>query len=287
MFQVLLTTCLAGLLPPAPAPVPHKAGPGVQVLLKVHTFRVPLSRVGTVTGCLEELRKQGRQGKRGAAVFLDDAQVGQLLRAVQDIPEAATLTAPRLTVLNDQRASCEVMTTLDYTIDHKVVREKGEVYVHPQTMTVHPGWTFSCRPRVLESPAAVLVDFEASETTVAPGDTDIYRTVEVNVDRPGKDGQVAAEPFRCFAQLPCCTTRTLHGTFVIPGGKTAVLHLGPAWQPTRPAAPSWAGLPLLSLLWAEGEAAAEVQYEFLLLTPRVLQREEQTQFGAQPPRSSP
>jgi hypothetical protein len=272
MFTVLMTACLVGVLSHPHERVAHKAGKDVQVLIEVRVLSVPLSRVGVVTGCLEEMLKTGQQPKPCATVFLVDRQVVQLLKTVRTLSEARTVQAPRLGVLNGQRAVCEVTTQVDYVIDHDVVQEKGDTWVHPQALTVHPGWKFTCLPRVLEDPASVLLDFEASETTLAPVEVGIYRTVEVHGAGPSEAGREATRPLLCYAQLPSCTTHALHGMFNLPAGQTAVVHFGPTQQALCGARPYWARVPLLNLLWA-GDVAWEANYELILLTVRLPDQE--------------
>jgi len=75
-----------------------------------------------------------------AGIFLDDAQVNQLLRASEKAPNSAVLAAPRITLFNGQRAYVRVTSLRAYVRDYTAVRTpQGDIRYDPVNAVAESG----------------------------------------------------------------------------------------------------------------------------------------------------
>jgi len=158
----------------------------------------------------------GASGMTIQGTFLDDIQVDFLIRATQAHSSTRSLTAPRLTLFNGQRAYVTVATQQAYIADLEPVVSDNAVSFNPTVAFVPTG-------SVLDVEATISADRRYVTLTVRPqvatlnGFTTYFTTVsstDANGNAIEGTGQI---------QLPNVTVQDLQTTVSVPDGGTLLL----------------------------------------------------------------
>lgn len=191
----------------------------------------------------------------GFGVFLDDAQVNQLLRARERSPQSAVLTAPRLTLFNGQRARVKATSPRQYVRDYATVRTpQGDTRYEAINATADPGL-------ILDVQATVSADRKYVTLTLRPK---VSALLGMNSapwpSRPPGSNQLVQEPRMKVSELQTTVTVPDQGTVLLgglqdPGIGNSDLTGQPAKQPAAP---------------AEAESAGHLRAIFLLVKPFVI-----------------
>ena len=80
--------------------------------------------------------------------FLDDIELGVLFRAVEKSTFATTLTAPRLTIYNNQRANLTIVNQVTYVKDYDVEVAQTAFIADPLVDIIQDGLVLDVRPTV-------------------------------------------------------------------------------------------------------------------------------------------
>ena len=148
--------------------------------------------------------------------FLDDIQVDFLIDATQAHQSTRSLTAPRLTLYNGQRAYITVATQQAYVSDLQPIVSDNSVAFDPVLSTVPTG-------TVLDVEATISADRRYVTLTVRPQVASLngFSRYFTNVT----DTDAAGEPIEGegFIQLPNVTIQDLQTTVSVPDGGTLLL----------------------------------------------------------------
>lgn len=151
--------------------------------------------------------------------FLDDQQVSTILRASQLNANTTTLTAPRLTLFNKQRAVVAVSTDTAYVGDIKL---KANDELDPQVKVVSAGVHMDCRAEMQPDEQSLAVSFH-------PKVSKLLRIDVVPWPAPPAARQA-------FIQVPYMSIAEIDEKFDIPSGKSLLVKLQPRVEPPDPAA---------------------------------------------------
>jgi type II secretory pathway component GspD/PulD (secretin) len=147
-----------------------------------------------------------------AGTFLDDIQVDFLITATQAQQSTRTLTAPRITLFNGQRAYITVATQQAYVANYEPVVAENAAALRPIIGYVPTG-------TVLDVEATVSADWKYVTMTVRPQVAELLPPLdEITFGiASGRDLTIAT------IQLPTVTVQDLQTTVSVPDGGTLLL----------------------------------------------------------------
>ncbi|HWP39446.1 MAG TPA: hypothetical protein VNL70_00875, partial [Tepidisphaeraceae bacterium] len=215
-------------------------------------------------------------GAGGGVTFLDDFQVSVLLRATQATQNATSLTAPRLTLFNGQRAYMAVSTDTAYVSDLTPIVGTQAVAFDPQP-AVQPAGV------ILDVQATVSSDRKYVTLTLRPTLTRLLDLVNFPVTAltAGTEGSPPITQ-TAFLQQPIIQSTVVRTTVSVPDGGTLLLGGQTlAGEVEREAGvPVLSKIPFLKRLFTNQSMAKDEQILLILVKPTIIiQREkEQEQF---------
>jgi len=212
----------------------------------------------------------GNQSLTVAGTFLDDIQVDFLIQATQAHSATRSLTAPRLTLFNGQRAYVSIGTYQSYVRDLTPVVAENAVSFDPEPAYVNTG-------TVLDVEATVSADRRYVTLTVRPQVTLLNNFSTYVVTAAGTDA--AGNPLGSgFLQQPNVTVQRLETTVSVPDGGTLLL----GGQKLAGEVEREQGVPLLSKVPVINRAftnrgtVRDEQTLLILIKPKIIiQREEE------------
>jgi beta-lactamase regulating signal transducer with metallopeptidase domain len=146
--------------------------------------------------------------------FLSPDQLSTLLTATQDDRTSTTLTAPRLTLFNAQRAFVVVATETAYVADmNRIKATDGNQGFDPVVKTVHRGVVIDAHAKVSDDAKSVALDLEPHLARLLSLDRSVA---------PGGDSDKGP-----FIQVPRVSVATLHTSIQVPNDQTAVMRITP------------------------------------------------------------
>lgn len=213
----------------------------------------------------------------GVNAYLDDFRASLLLRAVQLGQNATTLTAPRVTLFNGQRAFIRVSTIQNYVSDLNPSVGTGVVGYDPQIDQIQTGV-------LLDVTATVSADRRYVTLTVLPT---LQRLIALRQFAFSTQTQITsdtgpAQPVQTFVQLPEFEVTQLQTTVSVPdrgtlllGGQTLMGEIE-----RESGVPVLSKIPFLKRLFTNRGTARDQQILLILIKPTIiLQREiEQNSF---------
>jgi beta-lactamase regulating signal transducer with metallopeptidase domain len=151
--------------------------------------------------------------------FLDDAEVKRLIALANSDTQSTTLTAPRLTLFDGQRAYVTVARSTAFV---ESMKPKGDGKFEPVIAVADSGILLDCQPRV--SP-----DHKNVTLALRPKCTSL---LDLTVERwpgspPGRDD--------LKVQVPHLKVTSLDATITMPDRQYALYRLRPRYQPATPA----------------------------------------------------
>ncbi|HVT90213.1 MAG TPA: hypothetical protein VHD56_15280 [Tepidisphaeraceae bacterium] len=223
----------------------------------------------------------GLTGTNGAAItFLDDFQVSLLLRATQISQNATTLTAPRITLFNGQRAFVVVATETAYVSDLTPIVGTSAVAFDPTISIIQSGV-------LLDVQATVSSDRKYVTLTLRPTLTRLRSPlqsfpVSAIANTTGATGGTSQQIVSALVQQPVRDITSMNTTVSIPDGGTLLLGGQTlAGEVERDSGvPVLSKIPFLKRLFTNSAMAKDEQILLILVKPTiVIQREkEQDQF---------
>lgn len=206
--QLIITQTPATLDAVAQLLTTLREGRGVQVMVEARFVAVDPALVPTILGRSASDAKPGEP----AATMLSDAQVAEFLRQVQSGKDAATLTAPRLTLFNGQSAYVKVATPTSYISNYTMTQAAGgERRFEPQTAEAISGVT-------LEVQATLSADRRYVTLTLGPTVTRLVRLESVPFAGDPKSG--------LSVQKPVMENQSIRTTVSVADGGTLLLSAG-------------------------------------------------------------
>ncbi|MDY6912935.1 MAG: hypothetical protein SVT52_00520, partial [Planctomycetota bacterium] len=207
-----------------------------------------------------------------AGTFLEDIQVDFLIQATQAHSSTRSLTAPRLTLFNGQRAYVTVATQRAYIADLEPVISDNETAYDPTLAYVPTG-------TVLDVEGTISGDLRYVTLTVRPQVATLIRFFTYFIDVTATD-PATGEPIQGegFIQLPEVAIQDLQTTVSVPDGGTLLL----GGQKLAGEIEREMGVPLLSKIPVINRAFTnrgmirDEQTLLILIKPKIIiQREEE------------
>jgi type II secretory pathway component GspD/PulD (secretin) len=217
----------------------------------------------------------------GAVTFLDDFQVSLLLRATQISQNTTTLTAPRLTLFNGQRAFVVVSTSTAYVSDVTPVIATGAVAFDPTITNAQSGV-------LLDVQATVSADRKYVTLTLRPTLSRLRSLVSfpvsavVNTAATGVGATGTTQITSATIQEPILDNTIINTTVSVPDGGTLLLggQTLAGEIELESGVPILSKIPFLKRLFTNTSMAKDEQILLILVKPTIIiQREkEQEQF---------
>ena len=229
---------------------------GSSVFARPQQTAVPSSIGGSVQGSALTI----------AGTFLDDIQVDFLINATQAHQATRTLTAPRLTIYNGQRAYVTVSTVQAYVANVTPVVVENVAAFQPVIGTVLTGTT-------LDVEGTVSADRKYVTMTIRP----YVSTVNGFTEYQGAvDQQGNAIPGSGRVQLPNVTIQRVETTVTVPDGGTLLIGgtrlAGEAER--EMGVPILAKIPVLNRMFSNRSIVRDQQTLLILVKPRIIIQKE-------------
>ncbi len=239
-----------------------------------------------ITGLNTNLGNESQLNNYGlstsVSAFLDDFRATLLLRAVQLGQNATTLTAPRVTLFNGQRAYIRVSTVQNYVSDLNPVVGTGVVGYDPQVDQLQSGVVLSVQATVSADRRYVtLTVIPRLQRIIALRQFSFASGQVTNTGGNGNGGGLATQ-VQTFVQLPEYEITELATTVSVPDRGTLLLGgqtlMGEVERESG--VPVLSKIPFLKRLFTNRGTARDQQILLILIKPTIiLQREiEQNSF---------
>jgi len=206
-----------------------------------------------------------------SGVFLDDVQVGFLLRAIQADVRTHQLFAPRITLFNGQRAYIAVMTVVTYVSDVEPVVSDAAVGFNPTVSAIPVGAS-------LDVKATVSADRRYVQMDLRPQVADVISFSASDVTAVAPLSGVATSAF----QLPVISVQDLRTTASVPDGGTLLLGGSKRMKETRveSGVPILSKIPILNRLFDNRASVRTSENLLILIKPKIIiQAEEEHKLG--------
>jgi type II secretory pathway component GspD/PulD (secretin) len=206
-----------------------------------------------------------------AGTFLNDIQVDFILDATQANSSSRSLTAPRLTLFNGQRAYVTISTQQAYVSDLEPVVSDNSVAFNPQISYVPTG-------TVMDVEATISADRRYVTLTVRPQIAQLngfssYFTSVFSTDANGQPLEGIG-----YIQLPNVTLQDLQTTVSVPDGGTLLLggQKATGELEQEKGVPLLSKVPILNRLYDNRSKVRDEQTILILIKPKIIiQREEE------------
>ncbi|MBE3097477.1 MAG: hypothetical protein IMZ44_10160 [Planctomycetes bacterium] len=215
-------------------------------------------------------------GMSVSGVFLDDIQIGFLLRAIQADVRSTVLQAPRITLYNGQRSYISVSTVMTYIADAEPVVAEAAVGWDLQISAIPVGVTLDVKATVSADRRYVQMDLRpqsaALDTSVNPTG---FQTYPISAAVPGGIAVFTIE-------LPRVMVQDFKTTVSVPDGGT--LLLGGTRRFTEAdvetGVPLLSKVPILKRLFNNRASLRNASNLLILIKPKVIiQAEEEHRLG--------
>ncbi|HUU43376.1 MAG TPA: hypothetical protein VMX57_06325, partial [Planctomycetota bacterium] len=206
----------------------------------------------------------GGGGLSLASSFLDDVEVNIILDAVQQSQKAQLMNAPRLTMMNGQRAYIAVSQQINFVRDITVQVSEGAVGYDPDIGTVQDGIVFDVRPTVSADRRYVQMDLRPSIAVV---------------QRPIREFQTITTGVfgGAVVQLPEIAVTVIRTTVSVPDGGTLLIGgLRYAFDnEVESGIPVLSKIPILGKLFTRRGFNSERRNVIILVKPTIIIQEEE------------
>jgi type II secretory pathway component GspD/PulD (secretin) len=212
--------------------------------------------------------------------ILDDRQVVHLLQAAQGDISTCVLQAPRLVVLNGQRARVDSTRSATFLTGLDVVAEGEHTVAVPRTKAFETGMKLMVRPVVSADRGTIRMDLQGSLTALVSSPVP-QASVTTHL-KALSNGNATEEvvPVHQVVQRPTFQTLRIDKSFHVSNGKTALLVWGDLRVEVPPERDRWAEvvswIPLLEQFVpvARPQSYSYARTVLVLITPRVVISEE-------------
>jgi general secretion pathway protein D len=206
-----------------------------------------------------------------SGVFLDDCQVGFMIRAIQADRRSTTLFCPRITLYNGQRSYISVSTVNTYVADLQPVVAEAAVGWDPTIGTIPTGSTLDVKATVSADRRYVQMDLRPQVAGVPN-----FRQVTLQAATPALGIATAT------LELPQVLVEDVKTTVSVPDGGT--LLLGGSKQLTEAevetGVPILSKVPILKRLFDNRASIRSGQNLLILIRPKIIiQAEAEKKLG--------
>ena len=201
-----------------------------------------------------------------SGVFLDNIQVGFLLRAIQADSRSTQLQAPRITMYNGQRAYISVSTVLTYVSDYEPMVATAAVAWDPTVAAIPVGVTLDVKATVSADRRYVQMDLRPQLANAELP----FRTIPIQA--VGYGGVAEA-----LIELPEVSVQDFKTTVSVPDGGT--LLLGGMRQfyeiEAETGVPVLSKVPILKRLFSNRGTVRQAENLLILIKPKIIIQAEQ------------
>ncbi|MGB2967191.1 MAG: hypothetical protein WBD14_07255, partial [Phycisphaerae bacterium] len=207
-----------------------------------------------------------------SGVFLDEIQVGFLLRAIQADSRSTSLFSPRITLYNGQRSYISVSTVITYLADAEPIIAEAAVGWDPLVASIPVGATLDVKATVSADRRYVQLDLrpQVAATNIAN-----WRQVPVQAVVPG-----AIATF--LIDLPQVQVSDLKTTVSVPDGGTLLLGGNKIYNEVEveTGVPILNKIPILRRMFNNRASVRTNSNLLILIRPKILiQSEEEHKLG--------
>ena len=211
-------------------------------------------------------------GMAVSGVFLDDLQIGFLLRAIQADSRSTTLFSPRITLYNGQRSYISVSSVITYLADAEPVVAEAAVAWDPVIGSIPVGATLDVKATVSADRRYVQLDLrpQVADTSIAN-----WRQVPVEASGPGGIATFLID-------LPQVQVSDLKTTVSVPDGGTLLLGGNKRYGETEveTGVPILNKVPILRRMFNNRASLRTNSNLLILVRPKILiQSEEEHKLG--------
>jgi len=211
-------------------------------------------------------------GMAVSGVFLDDLQIGFLLRAIQADSRSTTLFAPRITLYNGQRSYISIANVITYLADAEPIIATAAVAWDPVIGSIPVGATLDVKATVSADRRYVQLDLrpQVADTNVAN-----WRQVPIEANAFGGIATFLID-------LPQVQVSDLKTTVSVPDGGTLLLGGNKRYGETEveTGVPILNKVPFLKRLFNNRASLRTNQNLLILIRPKILiQSEEEHKLG--------
>ena len=205
-----------------------------------------------------------------AGQFLDDIQVDFFIKATQADTRTVSLTAPRLTFMNGQRANISVATQIAFVSDLNPVVSESAVGFDPDLEVVSEGVVLDVEGVVSSDRRYVTINVQTAVSKVEG-----FANAPVTAVAGGQ--LVNSADTQSFIQLPTVTVTQVNTTSVVPdqgtillGGQRLITE-----SEVETGVPVLSKIPILNRFFTNRTESREEQTLLILIKPTVLIQSEQ------------
>jgi len=206
-----------------------------------------------------------------SGVFLDDIQVGFLLRAIQADSRSTSLFSPRITLYNGQRSYISVSTVITYLSDAEPIIAEAAVAWDPTVASIPVGATLDVKATVSADRRYVQLDLRPQ---VASANLP-FRTLDIQAAVPGGIATFTIE-------LPEVAVSDLKTTVSVPDGGTLLLGGNKVFAEAEveTGVPILNKIPILRRMFNNRASLRSNSNLLILVRPKILiQSEEEHKLG--------
>jgi hypothetical protein len=237
---------------------------------------------------------------------LNDMQVLQWMQLVQGDPRSNVCQHPRMTLFNGQKATVEVTDRQYYATGVKAVPVEGGIDLVQHLKEVKIGVEFSVCPVASADRRSVRLEMSGvlsnldNNVPVTTQQVPFTRPCNDVGDRPkhealqaflnhdpdhyGCETKYAWQSVKVFSQTPSVRKIEFQSNFSVPTGQTALFLAGKSLTEARSeyGPPVLSKIPYVSRLFTNVGYGREVQYLFVMATPRLIVSEEEEPMPVPP-----
>ncbi len=206
--------------------------------------------------------------------FLDDIQVDFLLEATQADRRTVTLTAPRLTFMNGQRAFIAVATQQTFVSDLTPVVSDSSVAFDPVISTISSGVVLDVEGVISSDRRYVTMTVL---TSISEFDFDSDRDLSFTGGAGGTGGSTGGGTAEAFVQVPVTQATTLNTTVTVPDQGTVLLGGQRVVNEVEieTGVPVLSKIPVLNRFFSNRSDVKEEQTVMVLIKPTILIQDEE------------
>ncbi len=206
--------------------------------------------------------------------FLDDIQVDFLLEATQADRRTVTLTAPRLTFMNGQRAFIAVATQQTFVSDLTPVVSDSSVAFDPVISTISSGVVLDVEGVISSDRRYVTMTVL---TSISEFEFDSDRDLSFTGGAGGTGGSTGQGTAEAFVQVPVTQATTLNTTVTVPDQGTVLLGGQRVVNEVEieTGVPVLSKIPVLNRFFSNRSDVKEEQTVMVLIKPTILIQDEE------------
>jgi general secretion pathway protein D len=212
-----------------------------------------------------------------AVSFIDDFQVSALVRATQASQNSTTITAPRVTLFNGQRAYVLVATTRAYVSDLNPIVGSGAVGFDPTISSVQSGVLLDVQATVSSDRKYVTLTLRPQLSQLiqlvpfSTGDTQVFGNGTDTSTQPFSGSGVIQQPEIQITEVRTTVSVPDGGTLLL-GGQTLSGEIE-----RESGVPVLSKIPIIKRLFTNRAMAKDDQILLILVKPTIIIQREQEQ----------